>query len=129
MPGMRARIPTEAQEQRALFQWVEIARKTHPELVMLFAIPNGGSRHPAEAKNLKLTGVRSGVPDMFLPIPRGEWHGLFIELKRVKGSTVEPMQKIWIDALGRLGYMAEICHGFESARKTICQYLGVECAN
>ena len=126
MPGMRARVPTEAQEQKAIFQWVEYARGNHPDLCMLFAIPNGGSRHPAEARNLKLTGVRSGVPDMFLPVARGGYHGLFIELKRVKGSTVEPMQKVWIDALSRAGYMAVVCRGAASAIETIEEYLGMK---
>ena len=39
-------IPTEAQEQTALFQWAKMQSGKYPELALLHAIPNGGSRHP-----------------------------------------------------------------------------------
>jgi hypothetical protein len=63
---------------------------------MLFAIPNGGARHKAIAGKLRAEGVRAGVPDICLPVPRGEYHGLFIELKRPKGGHVSEEQEAWI---------------------------------
>ena len=46
-------IPTEAQEQTALFQWAAMMQGRIPELALLHSVPNGGSRHPIEAVHLK----------------------------------------------------------------------------
>lgn len=115
--------PTEHQEQVALFQWAAIQGKKMPALQLLFAIPNGGSRHPAEAKNLKAAGVKAGVPDLFLPVARGRYNGLFIELKRVVGSQVQETQKEWLKLLSEQGYRAEVCRGFSEAQNVILNYL------
>lgn len=90
-----------------------------PELRLLFAIPNGGDRHPAVAGKLRAEGVRRGVPDTFLPLPAGPYHGLFIELKRVKRSRTSPEQIAWIEALRLAGYRAEVCAGWDAARRLI----------
>ena len=114
--------PTEHQEQVVLFQWASIEAKRIPELELLHAIPNGGSRHPAEAKNLKAAGVKPGVPDLCLPVARGKHHGLYIELKSSKGKLSEYQEK-WISRLNQQGYMAVCCFGFEDARSAIMSYL------
>ena len=62
--------PTENQEQAALFEWAEAASGKYPELRLLHAIPNGGLRDGRTAAVLQRTGVKSGVPDIHLPIPR-----------------------------------------------------------
>lgn len=118
--------PTEDQEQEALFRWAEYAQGAHPELAMLYAIPNGGKRPMSVAIQMKRTGTRKGVPDMALPVARGGAHGLYIELKRKKGGRVSPEQVAWMDALTRQGYRCAVCHGFEAARDVILSYLGGE---
>ena len=95
----------------------------HPELALCFAIPNGGSRDKREAHNLRLQGVKRGVPDIFLPAARKGFHGLFIELKRTKGGKVSEDQRAWLDALTRQGYRAVVCYGFEEAQHEIESYL------
>ena len=80
-------IQHEAREQEALFRWAGFAAGTMPELNLLYHIPNGGSRNKAEAANLKRQGVRAGVPDLFLPVARGGYHGPYIELKFEKNKT------------------------------------------
>ena len=42
----------------------------YPDLELLYHVPNGGSRNKAEASKLKRMGVRAGVPDLVLPVPR-----------------------------------------------------------
>ena len=115
--------PTEAQEQRSLFQWVAYNRRKWPELALLHHIPNGGSRDLREAHNLKEQGVKRGVPDMCLPVPRGGWHGLYIELKRQKGGRVSDEQRWWLAQLTKQGYLAVVCLGWEDAADTITDYL------
>lgn len=59
---------SEAQEQCKLIKWADkcVQMKIHPELSMLYAVPNGGRRDKAEAAHLKRQGVRAGVPDLCL---------------------------------------------------------------
>ena len=115
--------PSEEQEQEQIFQWMRIAQGAEPDLGMLYAIPNGGFRTPATAARLKATGVRAGVPDMCLPVPRGKYHGLYIELKKKKGGTVSAAQKSWLLMLERQGYKCSVCHGAEAAIDLIKAYL------
>lgn len=114
----------ESQEQQALFRWAEYAKGLHPELGMLYHIPNGGKRDKAEAARLKLEGVKAGVPDLCLPVARGGYHGLYIELKAGK-NTATPLQRQWITALEREGYAAAVCTGWERAAATLIDYLGI----
>lgn len=116
-------IPSESTEQKRLFAWMESAAPDHPELLLAFHIPNGGTRQAREAHNLRLQGVRRGVPDIFLPVPRGDFHGLFVEMKRQRGGVVSEHQKAWIRSLRAMGYRAEVCKGFEAARDVIIDYL------
>ena len=114
---------TEHEEQVALMHLVEIHKGRWPELGLLFAVPNGGDRHPAVASKLKAEGVKKGVPDLCLPIPRGGYHGLYIELKRQKKSQISPEQIAWLQALNGQGYRAEMCLGAAAAWEVIQDYM------
>jgi hypothetical protein len=116
-------IPTESQEQQALFQWARLQEGAFPELGLLVHIPNGGLRNMPEAVRFKAEGVRRGFPDLLLPVARCGYHSLAIELKRRKGGKVSPEQKSWIDSLNKQGYLAVICYGWEEAEKTLMDYL------
>jgi len=119
--------PLEHDEQCALFDWADLAQGEHPELAMLFAIPNGGARHPAVAAQLKAEGVKAGVPDIFLACARGRWHGLFVELKRADRSNhATSAQRAWMEMLRRYGYCAIVCYGATEAINAIMGYLTQE---
>jgi len=120
---MKARpIATEAQEQTALFKWAEFNARVIPELTLLFHIPNGGKRDVITASRLKAQGVKSGVPDLFLPVPRGSYHGLFVEMKKI-GGTISDKQGEWIPALAAQGYKTVVCQGWVEAADMIKRYL------
>lgn len=116
-------MTTEAAEQAAVFEWAEYHIGKHPELAYMFHPPNGGSRHAAEAANLKRQGVRSGVPDICLPVPRGGFHGLWIELKRDKYGKLSEPQRDYIRFLSDQGYKAGVCYGADEAIRAIEKYL------
>ena len=86
---------------------------------------------PAQAKKrpscpperLKAEGVVAGVPDVFLASPRQGFHGLYIEMKRQRGGTVQATQKELITALRQAGYRVEVCKGWWEAREVIENYL------
>lgn len=128
-PEQLAATGTEDAEQKALFAWIALdGIKKHPDLKWLFHIPNGGSRHKAEAAKLKAMGVKSGVPDLCLPIKRGPYSGLYIELKRIKlknkkGGGTSDNQDDWISFLQSQGYGAIVCYGWIEAKDTLISYL------
>lgn len=119
-------ISTEAQEQKALITWSKYKRLDSGESLndYLIAIPNGGSRNPIEAKNLKLQGVKAGIPDLFLTLPKNSFGGLWIELKRKKGGVISELQKESIERLRKVGYCVEVAKGFDEAKIIIEKYLG-----
>ena len=71
---------------------------------------------------LKKEGVKAGVPDIGLPVPRGAYHGLYIELKVGKNKT-SLKQKEWISMLKEQGYFVEVCYGWIAAKEVIENYL------
>ena len=89
----------------------------------MYHIPNGGSRSKSEAGHFKAEGVKAGVPDICLPVARSGYHGLYIELKRVKGGRVSTAQQGWIAALRDQGYYACVCKGWDDAAHVIKAYL------
>ena len=115
--------PTEEQEQVTVFQWAEIMSNRFPELRYLMHIPNGGLRSKSEAVRFKRAGVKKGVPDLFLPVARKGYHGLWIEMKRQKGGRLSPEQKEWIDGLFNQGYLAVRCDGADEAIGMLERYL------
>lgn len=114
----------EAIEQTKLFNWITFARAAIPELDMLYHIPNGGYRNKREAANLKRQGVRAGVPDLCLPVARGNYHGLYIELK-YGTNTVTENQREWLNRLQAQGYAVAICYGWEQAKHVLEKYLAI----
>ena len=115
--------PLESEEQTALFEWARLQSGRYPELSLLYHVPNGGSRNKAEAGRLRAEGVKAGVPDLCLPVPRGEFHGLYIELKRQRGGVASEKQTEWMESLMKHGYCVALCKGWEIAAQTITNYL------
>jgi hypothetical protein len=60
----------------------------------------------------KAEAVKAGLPDICLPVPRGIWHGLYLELKKQEGS-VSRAQRRWLDALSTVGCRARRRAGVE----------------
>ena len=119
-------MATENQHQMAVVKWSQQTsiRERWPELKLLFHIPNERKCTPQQGRILKLMGVKSGVPDLFLPAPRGKYHGLWIEMKTPDGTATED-QKWWGRQLMAQGYAWEISHGWESAVRVLEWYLSL----
>jgi hypothetical protein len=108
-----------------------------PALEWFHAIPNGGVRGDDEQSrkirggNLKAEGVRQGVADTFLPWPSGEWHGLYIEMKkpslRPKSETAKGGASDEQIAFGqyaqRVGYGWAVCYDWEQAVSYLRSYI------
>lgn len=113
---------TEHQEQVAFFRWLDVHAGRYRELSRAFAIPNGGARHKAVAGKLKAEGVKAGVPDVFLPVPAGFYHGLFIEMKTATGRATKEQRDRLLN-LARDGYAVVIARGWIEAARIVVDYL------
>jgi hypothetical protein len=97
-------------------------RQLYPD-VLIFAIPNGGQRSITEAVRLKAEGVLAGVPDLFLAKAGESSHGLFIEMKRVKGGKISAKQQSVMEVLKHEGYAVLVAYGCDEAWPYVEQYL------
>lgn len=119
----------EEREQIYLFDFMRHAHFRHsdgslrPVVKYLFAIPNGGHRHPVTAAKMKAAGVKPGVSDLFLAYPHQDKHGLWIELKVGKGKPSRD-QLAWIDSMVEVDYLAMVVWGWKSVVDSVDAYLG-----
>ena len=116
---MKPLNPLEKHEQMAFCAYLALKK------IPYFAIPNGGSRNALEALSLSKQGVSPGVPDLMIPVVSGEYHGLFIEMKR-KGGTVKDVtkhQKEWHKTLLGNGYCVVVCFGVQEAMEAVQDYI------
>lgn len=112
-------------EQEVVMQWAQFQLAREPRLAMLFHIPNGGVRNIQTAKKLKIIGVKSGVPDLFLPVAARGYHGLWLEMKRRRGGHVSVNQLWWIDMLRSQQYLVVVAKGADEAIAALSEYLGL----
>jgi hypothetical protein len=122
---------TEHGEQEALFEWAANSVGRLPELALMFAIPNAGGytggfkQNVRRVQAMKNEGLKKGVPDIFLPVARNGYRGLFLELKTETGKLSKD-QRWWIDRLREQGYYAVWCRGYELAKERLEIYLAYE---
>ena len=118
----------ESVEQKTLIEWANLQSKKHKELNMLFHIPNEGKRSPRTGAELKRLGLKPGVPDLFLAVPRPingvPWGGLFIEMK-VNNNKCTENQKKWIRNLLQYGYQVKVAYSADEAINIIKEYLEI----
>lgn len=110
-------------EQTKLFDWAIWKGQEIPELNLLFSVPNGGKRNITTAIKLKREGVKAGVPDVFFPVAKNGFHGMFLEMKVGKNKPTD-LQKNWHKKLADQNFLVKICYSFEEARDEILKYLG-----
>ena len=119
----------EHMEQIQVVEWVrfQIADGKHVEELELFhSSPNGGKRDPRTAVKLKNEGTLSGIPDLFLPVKRGVYSGLYIEMKQAEGGRISPNQAKVQAGLRKQGFMVVNCWTAVSAIDCLQTYLKME---
>ena len=110
---------SEADEQIAVIEYCELLG------IPVYHIPNEGKRSVWAGANLKRQGLRKGVPDLCIPVARGKYHSLYIEMKS-KGGKVSPSQVDWIYLLRNQGMCAAVCYGADSAIELVKRYMALE---
>ena len=113
--------PSEHQIQAAFFEWWALSQPAEYQ-PMAFAIPNGGYRTPRTGATLRREGVRAGVPDVMIAIPRPPYAGLWLEFKTPAGKA-SPAQRQYLHALKAVGYQTAIVRSVEEAIDQVQVYL------
>jgi hypothetical protein len=118
---------SEHDEQVKVINWCFDMTRHYPELDLIFAIPNGamlggGKVGAIRANSLKAEGMRPGVCDLFLPVARGKWHGMFIEMKTQIGKLSENQEQ-FIAGVKAQGYYTAVCYGASEAIEQLSYYL------
>lgn len=118
--------PNESEIQQSVVLWwalahrgLGVARESR-----LFHVPNGGFRSRRTAGRFKAEGVRKGIADFLLLVPRGPYHGLAIEMKR-PGGALRPEQKEFLADLTADGYCTSVCFSLDDTIKVLTHYLTV----
>lgn len=107
----------------ALMEWCAVMLATLPDLRWLYHVPNGGKRGPIEAKIMKGMGVKPGVLDYHLPVPRKGCCGLWIEMKSDTGRLTAE-QQVWREGLTELGHRVIVARHWQEAAEALEAYLG-----
>lgn len=111
-------------EQVQVFEWAAFAMASgkYPQLRLMHAIPNGGKRDIRTATKIKNEGGLSGVPDIFLPVARGFYHGLYIEMK-IAGGHLSDNQKDFIKGVKAEGFQVVTKWSHKEAIECLEDYL------
>lgn len=128
-PEKLARIPRrraqpEFEHQCNLFTWARnpaVVRK-HPALALLSSSLNGVKLTKAQAGKAKAAGMLAGEHDVRLPVARGRWIGLSIELKAGKNKPT-PEQLKYGALLEAEGWQVHYIWDWEEAKQVIESYL------
>jgi hypothetical protein len=104
--------------QKAVIEWVRL----HPVLkTFVIHIPNEGKRTSRYGKSLKDMGMRAGVADLFIAMPRHGYGGGWIELKS-KGGILSKAQKEFLEDMTKQCYFTKVCYSIDETIKTIQGY-------
>lgn len=102
----------------AVMHWI----KLHPHIVKyIMHFPNEGKRNIGYGALLKAMGMRAGVSDLFIALPRHTYGGAWIELKS-KDGVLSIAQRAFLDDMAEQNYFTAICYSIEEAINTIKWY-------
>lgn len=120
----------EWRDQAAVITWAQCAVAEHPELAYLNGSLNGVRLTIGQAAKARRCGMKKGFPDLSLPVTRGLYAGLYIELKPLtrgkknpRRPRLDPEQERWVEFLRSQGYCAAVCCGSDEAINFIKSYL------
>lgn len=106
----------------------------HKGLIWRFDFSAGTKMSIGQAISHKSMNPHRGFPDFFLAEPKGVYHGLYIEIKKVGESPFKKdgliksnehlkQQQDMLQKLHTKGYMTLFCTGLDECIKTIENYL------
>jgi hypothetical protein len=133
MKNFNLKLRPEELEQKAVIDYLNIK---YPNILKTIS-PEGMRLTIFQGIKYKMLGYTEGTPDILIFEPRGNWHGLFIEmkaperkyinsngkLKKARAGKLSQNQKLFIQKALERGYKAVCCIGANEAYKVIDNYL------
>lgn len=122
---------SEHSEQAAVITWARMSEGRFPELRWLHSSLNGIFIPAAPGvrvriiSHMKAEGMKKGIPDLFLPVARGNYHGLYIEMKTQTGRPT-PEQIDFMQFADEQGYLDKVCFGTDEAIESLEWYLSLK---
>lgn len=116
----------EHQHQCALFSWARLPAtlKRYPALALMSCSLNGVKLSRAQAGKAKAAGMLKGEHDVRLPVARGQYIGLTIELKYGDNKPTE--EQLWYgQEMAKEGHCIRYCWDWEAAKEEIEVYLAL----
>jgi hypothetical protein len=119
----------EEQYQALLFARRNALQGQYPPLGWLFSTLNGVNLPPHVRARVNATGRTKGVLDVWLPVQRGEWAGVAIDLKRHRGGAPSKEQLDWARHLVANGWRVYFCKGALDAWRCLACFLQISGAD
>lgn len=121
----------ESDIQKEYFSWINQNIQDFPILGCIFHIPNGlHTKNFGMIIQMKKMGMLSGVWDVFIPISKNNYCGLWIEFKRegINKRLSEEQKKFrsLIEDNSSRPYKFLVCDSSENAISETKDYLGLE---
>ncbi len=120
-PRTKRNAQPEAIEQAKVIAWARANERNYPYLWMLHSSLNGVKMTKAQAVRAIAQGMKKGVADLFLPVKKGVYSGLYIEMRSEKGRTSIDQSK-FLTAVSENDYLAHICYSAVEAIDKIKGY-------
>lgn len=107
---------------------IQVAQYLDLKRVFWFHPANERKTTPQAGARLKAKGVKAGVPDCMIMLPRGDYNGLAIELKHGKNKPTEHQEAV-LNNLQSCGWKTAVCYSFDDAKEIIDNYLRLNNGN
>lgn len=120
--------PKELADTKQAEHWLQVRlfymlEREYPELYdYFFAVPNGGLRTKKTASRLKSEGQKKGISDILGMVPKGRYHGMFLEVKTEKGRPTAEQRAV-LERFEGQGYHCVVCRGFEACWSALVAFL------
>lgn len=111
--------------QKSLIEWINYHPKLKEFKDCIIHIPNEGKRSISYGKKLKDMGMRKGVSDLFIAVPKHGYGGAWIELKSYNGKLTKD-QEDFMNLMANNNYYTAVCWSIESAMKIISMYFDIK---
>jgi hypothetical protein len=114
----------EFKHQSALIEWARnpAVVRSLPGIELLSASLNGVHLSKSQAAKAKAAGMLAGELDLRLPVPRGGFVGLIIEMKHGRNKTTTEQEQYMARMVAE-GHLAHVCYQWIEAREAIIAYL------
>lgn len=112
----------EHKSQAAFITWCKVNERRYPELKTIHAIPNAARRSYKLVGFMLAEGLRKGVLDIHLPIPRGPWSALWMEFK-VEGGRLTADQDAFADLVRKERALVAVVYQWHQAAELVEEYL------